>query len=204
MRIVGTFICALLLCANLAAEPGKELYQQRCASCHGVDGAGSAAVAAPNISGLNADYLTRQLENYRAGLRGYHPSDIAGITMKTIALGLNDKQLQVVSEYVAAMPRMEIYQSKEFAGFRARGLFSGCGSCHGVAGEGYPSLGAPRISEQYDWYLKAQLQAFRNGWRGTHPDDERGQQMRVMADAIASQEDLDMLVQYITGLGVQP
>lgn len=203
MRILGILISGLLFSACIAAESGQEIYQQRCASCHGSDGVGSVSLKAPNISALDANYLARQLKGYQRGWRGNHSQDSSGALMRAIAQGLGSSQIDAVSEYVASMPRVEIYQTKEFAGFRARGLFSGCGSCHGVAGEGYSNLGAPRISEQYDWYLKAQLEAFRNGWRGAHPDDERGQQMKVMADAISSDEDLVLLVRYIVGLGVE-
>jgi cytochrome c oxidase subunit 2 len=45
-------------------------------------------------------------------------------------------------------------------------------------------VSAPRIGGMEDWYLERQLVAFREGWRGAHPDDYQGGEMRAMALAL--------------------
>ena len=68
-----------------------------------------------------------------------------------------------------------------------------CAVCHGSRGEGNVALKTPSIAGQPGWYLKAQLNKFRNGQRGTHPDDEAGKQMRAIA-LVLPPERIDGLV----------
>lgn len=65
------------------AERGAELYAG-CAGCHGQDGRGGVDSNTPSIVEQNGDYLIRQIENYRLGLRGAHPLDVFGREMQTM------------------------------------------------------------------------------------------------------------------------
>lgn len=56
-----------------------------------------------------------------------------------------------------------------------------CILCHGTEGAGSQPVAAPRIGGMESWYLERQLTAFRAGWRGAHPDDDPGGEMRAMA-----------------------
>ncbi len=56
-----------------------------------------------------------------------------------------------------------------------------CMLCHGTDGRGNEPVAAPRIGGIEDWYLERQLNAFRAGWRGTHPEDDQGREMHPMA-----------------------
>lgn len=56
-----------------------------------------------------------------------------------------------------------------------------CSHCHGPDGEGRQDIGAPTLAGLPDWYVVAQLEKFRNGQRGTHPDDKEGALMRAIA-----------------------
>ncbi len=56
-----------------------------------------------------------------------------------------------------------------------------CAACHGAKGEGNRELGAPSIAALPAWYVTQQLEKFRSGYRGTHPEDIHGQQMRAIA-----------------------
>lgn len=60
-----------------------------------------------------------------------------------------------------------------------------CTVCHGVQLMGNETLEAPRLSGMETWYVENQLQAFRQGWRGTHPDDLVGMEMRPMAAGLS-------------------
>lgn len=63
-----------------------------------------------------------------------------------------------------------------------------CTVCHGVNLMGNPLLKAPRLSDLAPWYVKQQLQAFKNRWRGTHEQDLAGLEMRPMAEALTEKQ----------------
>ena len=56
-----------------------------------------------------------------------------------------------------------------------------CAVCHGQNGEGNRELGAPSIGGMPTWYIKLQIEKFQKGYRGSHPEDIHGQQMRAIA-----------------------
>lgn len=78
-----------------------------------------------------------------------------------------------------------------------------CTVCHGVQVGGNPVIKAPRLSGLPAWYVERQLRAFRNGWRGTHDDDDAGQEMRPMA-AILSDADIVRAAEYVDAVGSAP
>jgi cytochrome c553 len=59
-----------------------------------------------------------------------------------------------------------------------------CTVCHGTEGLGNAAIGAPNISLLEPWYLGRQLEAYRAGYRGTHPDDVAGAEMQPIAAAV--------------------
>ena len=73
-------VCILTTDIPSALSAERELYNDRyCTTCHGTDGKGNDAVEAPRLAGMEGWYLRRQLENFRAGIRGVHNMDRAGI-----------------------------------------------------------------------------------------------------------------------------
>ncbi|MGF1607394.1 MAG: c-type cytochrome [Rhodothalassiaceae bacterium] len=56
-----------------------------------------------------------------------------------------------------------------------------CPVCHGVSGRGNPAVDAPRLAGLPGWYVRAQLLAFQQGWRGGHAQDVWGMEMRAIA-----------------------
>ena len=46
---------------------GKEMYAESCVQCHGSSGRGVGSF--PSLTGHDADYITKRLEQYRAGDR---------------------------------------------------------------------------------------------------------------------------------------
>ena len=77
-----------------------------------------------------------------------------------------------------------------------------CSTCHGAEGEGNTALNAPALAGQQDWYLKRQLIKYKDGVRGTHPDDIYGMQMRPMAMMLTDEAKIDEVVAYIAQLPV--
>ena len=70
---------------------GEKIYTV-CAYCHGADGLGVQAMKAPRAAGMNDWYLARQLQNFKAGVRGEHPTDHYGKQMVLMADILQDDQ----------------------------------------------------------------------------------------------------------------
>jgi cytochrome c553 len=63
---------------------GETLYAT-CSACHGMAGEGNQLFDAPALTGQSDWYMLRQLQNYRAGIRGSAPGDVAGAQMKAAA-----------------------------------------------------------------------------------------------------------------------
>ena len=59
-----------------------------------------------------------------------------------------------------------------------------CAACHGPAGEGNALLEAPSIAGLPEWYSREQIEKFRSGARGSHPEDLPGLRMRAIALAL--------------------
>ena len=94
---------------------------------------------------------------------------------------------QVAGDAVAGMP-----------------LYAVCAACHGQQAEGNPALNAPKLSGQGDWYLRRQLQNFRNGARGTPDQDVAGKTMAAMAATLVDDASIDNVVAYIKTLSDNP
>ena len=79
-------------------------------------------------------------------------------------------------------------------------LYAICSTCHGQNGEGMQSLNGPKLAGQEAWYLKRQINYFRSGARGAHPQDTFGQQMAPMALTLTSEQAVSDVVAYIETL----
>jgi cytochrome c oxidase subunit 2 len=72
-------------------ERGEQLYAV-CAACHGADGLGKEELNAPALKGQHDEYLVRQLNNFRQGLRGANANDTYGAQMVPIMNSLPAEQ----------------------------------------------------------------------------------------------------------------
>lgn len=193
------FVSVLGLTFPVLAD--RAVFEQQCAGCHMPDASGNPALNAPNLTGLTQGYLSRQINNYRTGVRGSDPRDSGGAMMVAVVTALSDEQVLSVSSFIAALPTVRAPAMPGRGGLAGRGLYSGCKSCHGSGGEGNESLKAPRLAGQHADYLALQLANFRNGIRGTDPKDRYGYQMAAIARALPGEEAIDSLVEYISHLG---
>ena len=88
---------------------------------------------------------------------------------------------------------------------RAVELYGYCEHCHGVDGEGNQQFRAPAIAGLSEWYVYAELEKFRTGARGDHPDDVDGLRMRPMSRTLANAAEVRMVAHYVASLPrVQP
>ena len=76
------------------ARNGDNKYNAVCGACHGPTANGNKSLNAPNLTILSAQYLTTQINNYKAGIRGYNSDDKLGRQMKMMAgMVRSDKDL---------------------------------------------------------------------------------------------------------------
>lgn len=207
LRVAAFLLLSPLMPAAQAAD-GKQLYTQQCVACHGAAGTGNAALQAPPLAGADADYIARQLRQFRSRVRGGESAQGPAATMQAIAQALPDEAaLQAVAQYIG---RFKPLIAKPESGLspallnKGRALFAVCVACHGAHGEGAPALAAPRLTHLPAWYLRSQLLAYRDGKRGSHPEDRQGQQMRqVAAELLADDEDLRAVAAFVSSLAPQ-
>lgn len=177
---------------------GERLFAQ-CIACHGAKGEGSAAAQAPALAGQDSDYIIRQLNHFKAGVRGAVPSDVLGGQMRAMTAVLNsDQSIADVASYIASLSPVAITVKAEGDLRNGNNVYQGnCGSCHGGKGQGNSALNSPRLAGLDRDYLRRQFDHFRDGLRGGHPDDRFGRQMSMMAKSLSSEKDLDDVIAYI-------
>jgi cytochrome c553 len=187
--------------ASFAAD-GAKLFAP-CIACHGSKGEGIPTLSAPAIAGQDAAYIDRQLRNYRSDRRGKHKSDTLGAQMRAIATALADEAtIAKLASYVASLPKTMSATPARGNLHNGNNLYHGtCGACHGGKAEGNPAMKAPRLAGLDATYLKLQFAHFRDGVRGTDPQDVPGRQMALMARTLATERDLDDVIAFIQQQG---
>ena len=171
-----------------------------CASCHGEHGEGIPALSAPRLAGLPTAYLTRQLQNFRSGVRGSNPTDTYGQQMASMSALLPDSD--TVDKVALFVQKLTVTRGRVVApagGDPARGgsVYKSCSACHGSAAEGSEALGAPPLAGQDSAYLLRQLLGFKGSRRGGPHDSRWGQQMGAAAASLQDEKSIADVVAYI-------
>lgn len=166
-----------------------------CMACHGPDG-NSIAPNFPNLAGQHADYLTKQLVEFKNGER-------KDATMNGMSAALSDQDMADLSAFYesqkakigqAAEDKVALGEALYRAGNTASGV-SACAACHGPAGTGNPMAKFPSLSGQHADYTVLQLKNFRDGVRA----NDAGSMMRGIAKKMTDAE-IEAVAQYIQGL----
>jgi len=204
--IAATSLTLSSLCniASLAVEDdvgvAAAMDDRYCNTCHGVEGIGNIAVEAPRLAGMEAWYLKRQLENFRAGIRGTHGEDTQGIAMRSMAAKLSDESITDIVAWAGDWEYVPAEVTVEGNVNQGRTAFQTCAACHGVNAQGNEALGVPALAGQNDWYLITQLRNFRAGFRGSHREDTYGSQMVTMSKTLRDDQAVINVVSYINTL----
>ncbi len=182
------------------AAKGQQIASQICAACHAPDG-NSPASANPKLAGQFAEYLAKQLANFKS--QGGRKPERENAIMTGMVANLSDSDIRnVAAHYAAQTLKPETAKDKNVATqgqklYRGGNLATGvaaCSGCHGPEGAGIPSQ-YPRIAGQFSEYLEAQLKAFRAGTRANDP----GGMMRSVAAKMTDQE-IRAVAEYVAGL----
>ncbi|VAW20296.1 Cytochrome c4 [hydrothermal vent metagenome] len=83
--------------AALAAKGAALFADNSCAACHGEDAKTPALPAYPKLAGQNADYLYKQLEDFKSGARSNDADDI----MKDAITDIDDQDLRAISYWLS-------------------------------------------------------------------------------------------------------
>jgi cytochrome c553 len=81
-----------------------------------------------------------------------------------------------------------------------KALYAACQNCHGLDGAGNTKLAAPAIAGLPQWYVERQLDKFRTGIRGAHPDDLEGLRMRPMSRQMKTEDEVRAVAAYVAAM----
>jgi cytochrome c553 len=198
MRTRQTLVaCVLVLALGSAwaqADQARaaKIVSGSCFLCHGENGESSSEIF-PKLAGQHANYIAKQLENFKTGKRQstamadmssrLTPDDMLALgqyfeTKKSSAESVKDPDLAGVGNYI----------------FNSGNRFSGvpaCASCHGKDGLGTANL--PRLAGQYASYIETQLKLFNQR--------DRTNDNAVMHSIVSKMSPLEMaaVAEYISG-----
>jgi len=196
MKLV-TVGAVLMLVAGLSHAQADEARAKKiiggsCFLCHGAEGE-SASEVFPRLAGQNAEYIAKQLENFKSGKRKssamapmvaeLSPDDMAALgrfygSRPPHKEAPKDAPLAAVGQYIYS-------QGNRFSGVPA------CASCHGPDGAGSNAL--PRLAGQHAAYLDNQLKQFNKR--------ERNNDNAVMHTVVEKMTPLEMAAvsEYLSG-----
>lgn len=164
-------------------ELGEEI-NETCAGCHGEYGQGSIDGEYPRLAGLTAEYLARQLRNFKERKRVNIPmlpytndrelpeddlvsvaAYLAAIQLPTRLPPINEAEFDALERLQASKKVVNIatYPGDVEAGRKF--YKQECASCHGQDGYGDDGQHIPQLAGQYSQYLLRQVENFRTAER---------------------------------------
>ena len=179
---------------------GQKVAEQVCAACHGADG-NSTSPANPKLAGQHADYLAKQLSNFRVQA----PATVAerqNAVMAGFAATLSDADMRNVASWFESQklkPAVARDKALSDAGLQIyrRGIpeknVPACAGCHAPNGAGMPAQ-YPRLQGQWADYTEAQLVGMRQG--GVRRNSA---QMTAIATRLTDRE-IKAVAEYVAGL----
>jgi len=205
MKIASVLLSSLLFAvassanANTEAASKPDLAKGQatatavCGACHTSDGSRGVA-ANPILQGQHAEYLVKQLTEFKAGKR-------VNAVMTGMASLLSPEDMKNVAAFYASKQAKPGFSKnkdsvalgeKIYRGGVADRQIPACAGCHSPNGAGIPAQ-YPRIASQHGDYLEAQLNSFRSGARGNSA------QMTAIAAKLNDKE-IKAVADYIAGL----
>lgn len=196
VAVLAVFSLALthsaLAAGNAAAGKTKSA---ACAGCHGPDG-NSANPLWPKLAGQDAQYLAKQLHDFKTGKR-------KDPMMAPFAMGLSEQDMADIAAYFAGQKTSPGAAQADaegvklgqhlYRGGNAKSGVSACMSCHGPSGHGIPPR-FPRVSGQQAAYTEKQMLAFKSGQRNNDNEIMTRIAFRM------SEAEIKAVSQYMAGL----
>jgi cytochrome c553 len=205
MKTVVTLLSSLLLAAatasaNEAAAPAKPDLAKGgatsaavCSACHTADGS-RGSPANPILQGQHAEYLVKQLTEFKSGKR-------KNAIMAGFAGTLSDEDMRNVAAFYASKSAKPgaaknkdtlALGEKIYRGGIAERNVPACAACHGATGAGIPAQ-YPRLGGQHADYVESQMNGFRSGARANGP-------MMMTIAAKMNDKEIKAVSDYVAGL----
>ncbi|MBX7229649.1 MAG: cytochrome c4 [Burkholderiaceae bacterium] len=206
-KIIFPIITLSLSLLSLSAQAqkvditkGQNIAGQVCAACHGADG-NSTAAANPKLAAQHADYLYKQLVNFKMKTGAKEP-ERSNAVMTGFANALSEQDMRDVAAFFQSQKlkpaagkgdkNSQLLGQRIYRGGIAEKNVPACAACHGPTGAGIPSQ-YPRIAGQFGEYTEAQMIAFRQGTRRNGP-------MMMAIAARMSDQEIKAVSDYIAAL----
>ena len=203
MQNIFKFIFLLFAASSLSAadklagdiESAKKIVNNLCVACHAIDG-NSAIPSNPKLAGQHAEYLSRQLEYFKQGIR-------ENAVMEGMVANLSTKDFDNLGHYFENQTLKLSSAKSNGKGSLGEKIFRAgiadkklpaCASCHGPSGHGIPGQ-FPRLNAQHSDYTISQLNAYKNGLR----KNEAAKMMATIAQRLSDAE-MQAVADYIEGL----
>ncbi|WP_053981098.1 c-type cytochrome [Marinagarivorans algicola] len=95
----GTEVNALELGTRVYRNGNKEAGIPACTGCHSPRGQGNEPAGYPRLSGQHADYIAKQLQDFRAGRRANDEAKV----MRGVAERMTDAEITAVANFIAGL-----------------------------------------------------------------------------------------------------
>lgn len=179
----------------------KQFAETVCAACHGADG-NSTIPANANLAGQGAEYISRQLDHFKSGVRPnpiMQPMAAMLSPADMVAMGILFSQ-QKAKPGAAKDATLAAQGQRLWRGGDAAAGIPACAACHTPTGGGIPP-NYPRLAGQHAEYTLAQLKAYAAGQRGADPGgkDTNGRIMAAIARRM-SEAQMQAVADFAAGL----
>lgn len=192
-----TAVCGMLLATpSMAGDAAAGKTKSAvCAACHGADG-NSVNPIWPKLAGQHADYIAKQLEEFKSGKR---PDP----TMMGMAAPLSETDMADLAAYFESQTLkpgsydaelLEMGQDIYRGGITETSV-PACMSCHAPDGSGNGPAKFPALKSQHTAYVVAQLEKFKSAERANDP----GKMMQNAAH-LMSKKQMEAVAAYIAAL----
>lgn len=172
---------------------GQQIAGAVCVACHGSDGM-SAAPSNPNIAGMPEQYIVKQLELFKTGVRknAIMQGMVANLSANDMkALGLYYFAQRAKPNAAAGNKTLAEKGQKIYRAGIPELKVPACSGCHGGAGAGIPAA-YPRLAGQWQEYTLGSLKSFSAGER-------KNAQMHAIAGRMR-ESDMQAVAEYIAGM----
>ncbi len=181
------------LVAHAQAVPLAERLQL-CAGCHNPDG-NSSIPENPNLSGLDAEYIVRQLQDFKSGSR-------KSPVMNGIIPMIDEKEFPALAEFFSKQKPKPGAKADAKLAAQGKEIYDegivgsavpACSGCHNEDGSGTEKY--PRIAGQHSSYVIQQLINFKSG--------ERANDVKAVMRAVAkrmNEKEIRAVAEYVVTL----
>lgn len=192
-------ICSLLIITTFAHAEGDpaagKAKTATCVACHGNGGISTTPVW-PNLAGQHAEYIRKQLHDFKDQNRD-DPQ------MSPMTISLTDQDIEDLAAYFASLdpatgeasPENIMMGEKIYRAGNPKTGMPACTGCHGPSGKGNPAAIYPALSGQHAEYIASTLKKFK---AETRTNDVKNV-MQIIAGKMTNDE-IEAVSNYIQGL----